>query len=87
MEVFTCKNRLDTLGFMIVFIQLFHIEKKVLKNVCSLRISFYPIKKKNNLQITQTEATTAFPTLLFLADRVILNCLFLAIGNNYCAFN
>ena len=86
MEVFTCKNRLDKLGIMIVFIQFFHIEKKVLKNVCSLRISFYPIKK-NNLQITQTETTTAFPTLLFLADRVILNCLFLAIGNNYCAFN
>jgi hypothetical protein len=35
----------------------------------------------------ETEATTAFPTLLFLADRVLLSCLFLAIGNNYCAFN
>ena len=98
MEVFTHKNvcNIPTLSrrsgqssniveqiLMIVFIQLFHIEKGIEK--CLLFMNFFLSNKKAivYLQITQIKTITAFPTSFFLADRVILSCLFLG---NYCAF-
>jgi hypothetical protein len=68
---------------MIVFIQVFHIEKGIEK--CLLFMNFFLSNKKAivYLQITQIKTITAFPTSFVLADRVILSCLFLG---NYCAF-